>query len=105
VILKELIERLEKEDPDLVLPIGWHDAHSYRGDYSQLGLEPRENVAVADCLSIVRQALGWTYGGYKGGDYTMHEYTDCYLAEWGDIGEEIGHRFLDLNIAAAKAAR
>lgn len=79
--LSELIERLEQEDPDLILSPGWHNPHSWRGSYSELAFEPKESATVAECLAAAREADGSTYQGWKGGDYTMHGYSEVYLAE------------------------
>jgi hypothetical protein len=102
--LNEIIARLEQEDPTLVLPIGWHNPHSYRGYYECVAFEPKPNTSVGDCLAAARKALGSTYSGWKGGDYRMDEWTDCYLAERGDCGDELNMLVLDLDIAAAKQA-
>jgi len=93
--LKQLIEYLEKKDPGIVVPIGFADPHSYRGDYNCLGLEPRKNVTVGDMLVSVRDALGNVYQGWKGGDYQMGESTEVYLAMEGSSGEKIGTVLLD----------
>lgn len=85
--LDELIARLERADPEKVLPIGFHNPHSYRGDYSQLAFEPAANVKVADMLSDARRALGATYEGWKGGDYKMDGYVDVHLNYEGDSGD------------------
>jgi len=93
--LKQLIEYLEKKDPGIVVPIGFADPHSYRGDYNCLGLEPRKNVTVGDMLVSVRDALGNVYQGWKGGEYRMGESTEVYLAMEGSSGEKIGTVLLD----------
>jgi hypothetical protein len=41
-------------------------------------------------LADARSALGATFHGWKGGEYTMAEYTDCWLAVAGCTGEGIG---------------
>ena len=100
--LGELIAALEKLDPDLVVPFGFHHPHSYRGYYDQLAFEPRENVTVGSMLADAREALGTTYEGWKGGDYTMSEWTDVWLAQEGSTGETIGPHFLGLILRDAK---
>ena len=88
--LEELITALEAHDPAKVVSRGFAKPHSYRGDYCDLAFEPAANVTVGSMLADARSALGATFQGYKGGDYTMDEYTDCWLAEYGCCGETIG---------------
>jgi hypothetical protein len=101
--LSELIARLEREhhaDPTKRVRIGFTNPHSYRGYYEQLAFERAENVAVGDMLAAAQSALGRTFQGWKGGDYTMREYTDVWLVqEEGYTGESIGAVFLELLLA------
>lgn len=95
--LKAVIERLEKEkDPERVVPLGFARPHSYRGYYEDLAFEPAENVTVRSMLEAARSAIGQTFGGWKGGDYTMDEWTTVWLASPGDTGETLGPVLLDL---------
>ena len=98
--LEELIAALEAENPDRTLPLGFTNPHSWRGDYMQLAFEPAANVTIGAMLTDARSALGATYDGWKGGEYTMDKYTDCYLAWRGRVGEEIGPVMLTLLLAA-----
>lgn len=84
--LGDLIATLEKEDPARVLPFGFHRPHSYRGYYEQLAFEPAENITIGEMLAAARSALGATFEGYKGGDYTMDERTECWIAHYGQSG-------------------
>ncbi len=95
MILKELITYLEKKDPAIVLPYGFSRPHSWRGDYSQLAFEPKQNVSVDAMLRDARSALGATYTGYKGGGFTMGDYTDVYLADYGSTGDVLSVLTLD----------
>jgi len=88
--LGELIEFLEARDPERAVPVGFAKPHSYRGYYSELAFEPAKDVTVGSMLSCARDSLGHTFTGYKGGEYKMGEYTDVYLANYGDTGEGIG---------------
>jgi hypothetical protein len=97
--LGELIDRLEGQNPDTVIRYGFTEPHSYRGDYSELAFEPAENVRVGDMLMAARAALGATFQGWKGGDYTMADYTSCWLAVCGDTGESIGSVLLERLLA------
>lgn len=98
--LEELITALDAADPTLVLPHGFTNPHSYRGDYMDLAFEPASNVSVADMLADAQAALGTTYQGWKGGDFTMRGHTECWLAEEGCLGETIGALLLSLMLAA-----
>jgi hypothetical protein len=102
--LDELIVALEAADPALVLPLGFSNPHSYRGDYMDLAFEPAANVTVGAMLADARSARGTTYQGYKGGDNTMDGWTDCWLAEEGSSAnaETIGAVFLTLLLAAGQ---
>ena len=86
--LGELIAALKTEDPDKLLPLGFGNPHSYRGYYEQLAFEPQQDRTVGDMLADAESALGATYQGWKGGDFTMNDYTDVWLAEEGSGGGE-----------------
>ena len=98
MILKELIDFLESKDPTIILPLGFNNPDSYRGYYEELAFEPAENISIGEMLKCAIEALGSTYTGYKGGEYTMGEYTDVYLANWGETGESIGPVLLNLMV-------
>lgn len=100
--LGDLIAALERLDPTLRVPLGFGHPHSYRGYYDELAFEPRENVTIGAMLADARSALGSTYEGWKGGDYTMSEYTPVHLAHEGHIGEELGPFFLGLILKDAR---
>jgi len=84
--LQELIDALAAADQEHVAPLGFGKPMSYRGSYDQLAFEPAENVTVASMLVHAKSALGTTFGGYKGGEYTMHEDTYCYIDHYGESG-------------------
>lgn len=94
--LDELIAALEAEDPSRVLPDGFTNPHSYRGFYDELAFEPASNVRIGNMLADARSALGTTYQGWKGGDFTMSGWTDCWLASEGSTGETLGPTLLRL---------
>lgn len=94
-MLGDLIQILKTQHPARMIPMGFDKAYSYRGDYSQLGVQRAENVFVGDMLKVLEGALNQTMQGYKGGDYKMHEYVDVYLVEERSAcGEQIGPLFL-----------
>lgn len=101
--LKSLIEELEKLPPGDIPPIGFANPHSYRGYYDELAFEPTKNVSFGEMLEAAKSARGATFEGYKGGKYTMHDYTDCYLAAWGRLGEEIGSVLISYMAMTAKS--
>jgi len=90
MMLYQLIEALEKEDPEKVVALGFDNPHSDRGSYENLAFTPAENVTVDSMLKCARDAVGATYEGWKGGDFKMDEETDVYLGNWGECGETIG---------------
>lgn len=95
VTLGELIQALERCDPDKIVRHGFGRPHSYRGYYEQLAFEPMGNRAVVEILADAKAALGATFMGYKGGEYRMDDWTDVWLANYGECGETIGPVLLD----------
>lgn len=102
--LDELILALEAADPAMVLPLGFSNPHSYRGDYMELAFEPTANVTVGAMLADARSARGATYQGHKGGEFTMHGHTECWLVEedTSDNAETLGVVLLTLLLAAGQ---
>lgn len=104
--LGQLIDRLRAE-PDLSrrVPIGFDSPHSYRGDYYDLAFEIAQNVTVAEMLASAESALGATFQGWKGGDYTMSKYTEVWLVEQGGCcGESLGSVLLALMLQDRESA-
>ena len=63
---------------------------SYRGYYSDLAIEPsNEKINVEKFLVMLKDSLGKTFEGYKGGDYVMEENTPLWMANYGDCGEAV----------------
>lgn len=87
--IQELIKTLKQFHKEQSFAEGFSNPHSYRGDYYELGVEPTEDVTVEDMILFLEGALGKTYRGYKGGDFTMHHGTDVYLAYEGCCGSII----------------
>jgi len=95
--LKELIKELENMNQEGVVPFGFGEPDSYRGYYSELAFEPLENAKICDMLEHAKSALDKKFTGYKGGEHTMHEYTDCYIAEYGcSAGDKIGMTLINM---------
>ena len=87
--IQKLIDLLCLVPSGTVFSEGFHNAHSYRGNYEDLGVEPASNVTVDSMISCLEQAIGTTYRGYKGGDFTMVGVEDVYLAYKGCSGKMI----------------
>ena len=89
--LGELIQKLEEADPNLTVRMGFGSPHSYRGYYDELAFEPAPNVPVGSMLKAARSALGKTFTGYKGGEFTMDKYTNVWISRYGEAsGQTIG---------------
>ena len=98
MLLKELIARLEKEDPDKLLKKGFHQSHSHRGDYAQLAFEPCGEASIADLLKVSKFALNQTYEGYKGGDFIMTGDSEVFIAMYSECGYELSSELLEYMI-------
>lgn len=81
--LGKLIQFLERMDPDRLMEKGFHNPHSYRGYYDQLAFEPADDVTVERMLAEAKRALGNTYTGWKGGEFTMDANTIVNVAPKG----------------------
>lgn len=89
--LQQLIDALAAADQDQVVPLGFGRPWSYRGGPSDVAFVPETDVTVAAMLAEAQFALGETFHGYKGGQYTMGAGVDCYIAEYGSSqGDKIG---------------
>lgn len=86
MLLKDLIQWLELQDASAVVRDGFGAPHSDRGDYSDVGFEPAARTTFGEMLRHARSALGRTFTGYKGGKYTMHEYTLCRIGRREESG-------------------
>lgn len=80
---------LQEANPDaLVLLDGGDtspsDPDSYRGYYSDLAFECVQPLRkVSELLVDVSDAIGATFQGYKGGDFTMHADTPLWVSHYG----------------------
>lgn len=81
--LGQVIRLLKELDPETVAPEGFWEPHSYRGIYAELAFEPIGAVSVKDLLACAYSAVGETFTGYKGGEFTMHTGTRVWIANWG----------------------
>lgn len=101
-MLGNLIEWLREQNPELKVLHGFGEPMSYRGYYEDVAFEPVEETTFGEMLKHAESALGTTFTGYKGGDFTMHEYTDCWIASYGTSdGDKIGPSIKALWLATA----
>jgi hypothetical protein len=84
-----LIDWLEKQDQDLIVQDGFGSPHSDRGSYEELAFDPVSEARLGDMLKYAKSAVGATYEGWKGGDYTMGLHTSVYIGEYGEEGDAI----------------
>lgn len=81
----ELVSLLAKQDQEAAWR-GGDSVHSYRGYYDELAIEPGGVVTVAKARVMLEDAVGSTFQGYKGGDYTMTGDTPVWSAPYGSVG-------------------
>lgn len=67
---------------------------SYGNSYEQKKIG-KENPTVAEWIEVLKEAVGKTFVGYKGGDYTMGKNTPVYLAEYGSSSFKIDDKEID----------
>ena len=89
MVLQDLIEWLESQNQDAVVPYGFGEPMSYRGYYDNVAFRPVENARIGDMLDHAKSALGATFEGYKGGEYKMEAHTDCWIAHYGSAGGDL----------------
>ena len=64
-------------------------ADSWRGDYSELALNYNvdgEEMKVSEFLSMLKECVGKSFSGWKGGEYRMTEDTPVWVANPGKSG-------------------
>jgi hypothetical protein len=65
----------------------WGELDSYRGYYSEMSVDSGGEVSdVAYVIQALRDVIGKTFTGYKGGEYIMSGHTDLYWADYGELG-------------------
>lgn len=92
--LGELIDALNKEKKNKVLNRSFINAHSYRGNYTDLAFELGGPATVKEILETVNGAMR-PHAGYKGGNYNMSKHSEVHIAEWGCLGEGLGPVLLE----------
>jgi len=102
--LKPIVEKqLDKKDDDIAsveydfgtaIPTNFS---SWRGSYSEIALgyeligydnyeKHFGNVKVTNFIKMVEEAIGQTYTGWKGGEFTMNKNTPVWVANPGNSG-------------------
>ena len=62
---------------------------SWRGSYNELALNfetQGEEMKVSEFLNMLKECIGKTFTGYKGGDFTMHKGTPIWVANYSHSG-------------------
>lgn len=60
---------------------------SWRGSYAELAIEYAEDgekLRVGDFLASLKDTIGKTFEGYKGGEFLMGKTTPVWVANYGD---------------------
>lgn len=102
--LNTLIEKLEAADGskpcfvqyaanenEPVRELGFDHADSWRGSYEQLGIQPTDSSTVtstARARKMLAGMIGDRVQGYKGGDYTISEFSPVWVDEYGDCTQQ-----------------
>lgn len=95
MLLGQIIDRLNAFPDEILITVdgaakGITNAHSYRGAYDSIAVEPTDlRSTVGDAKSVLSAAAGRVYMGWKGGWYAMTLTTPVYIAERGDVGRGI----------------
>ena len=107
--VREILDYLADLDPYAVTSFTLSDPHCDRGSYSDVAFAmTREPSTVAEVYAVIASVIGETYQGYKGGDFTMHAWTDCCIGESSyDVGDALSVGWLraEMLIATLTAQR
>jgi len=89
--LGQLIDGLRGvKDRDRKVPKGFAKAHSWRGVYAELAFEPANDVTISSMLAEAEGAVGRTFEGWKGGDFTMNRDTEIHISIEGESYDYLG---------------
>ena len=87
VTLGELVARLEGADQSKPVKFdnGESPGHfnSYRGYYDMVAISRGNKCSVSQLLKLAKEAIGHTFTGYKGGEFTMTKMTPVWVSEYG----------------------
>lgn len=65
------------------------EVNSYRGYYEDLAIEPGLATSATTLVEVLSAAIGQTFEGYKGGDFTMDRMTRVWVAPYGDTSDAL----------------
>ena len=94
----ELIQKLEsfpdpKKDRKVYYDWLWTGVDpypfSYRGYYDHLSIsvsKDENTCSLSVLIDELKKAVGKSFYGYKGGNYTMEEGTPVWASRWGNLG-------------------
>ena len=67
---------------------------SWRGSYSELALDYKDidnediqPMTITEFVKMLKSAIGFTYIGYKGGEFTMNKNTPVWVSNYGHSSE------------------
>lgn len=86
--IEAILDALKVLPEDHLTPHGWDECYSYRGYYSELAVN-RALTTIRIMRATLEDAIGQTFQGYKGGDYTMTNDTGVWRADYGVTGPPI----------------
>lgn len=97
--LIEELEKVEKKDTRVGFDFGStypNDIDSWRGSYAELAFDyadvhpnfhgPDIIKNVSQIIQMLKDCIGKTFEGYKGGDFIMTVDTPLWVAHWGISG-------------------
>lgn len=87
--INEIYKMLSKLPEDTVFVNGFSSAHSYRGSYHNLAVEPCGETSVLEMMVCLSEAIDQTFTGYKGGEFPMDGTEELFLAYEGNCGSRI----------------
>ena len=90
--LGEILDDLETRPQDYRLGVQWvhgvsgiGEVDSYRGYYKDLAIEPGPVTSLVEVgLGVLRQAVGSTVEGYKGGEFLITRESRVWVSTCGD---------------------
>jgi len=89
------LEDYQQKHPDATTKFGWTEGGSYRGYYDEFSVEPSDSeVDIETMIGVLCDAIGQTFYGYKGGEYTMNESSEVYYAPYGNTGPIVSKALL-----------